>query len=549
MSFRKYGGLDKAAKNNIVRNHYSNSDKPTISDTLGQPNSKIVSLSHIDMSGNSILHIGSLYFQNGTVIQDGSIIGPSGPKGDIGPTGPQGNTGNTGPGNSGPTGASGKTGNTGSTGSTGASGPTGATGMTGSTGATGPTGQTGPTGTQGSTGTQGPVGQAGGLNLYFNYFEDTTGNPINYKDLSPIIDISSNSPINYNTNNDPSGNNFANFITQSLPYNLPTLPSGPVTYYIYAKLASAYDPLNQVQIYPEIQIYKSDNTIADPPNTLNFYEAAAVTIMDTNVKLYVIDTLVPSGYTIPPGGKVVVKLYSKATTSVVNFYLSYQNVDSYTYMTTTLTLVGPTGSQGATGPTGTTGPRGPNLGWTQTPNADIGPNLYNTYGGDVHIGGSLDCSLNILTTTGTITTTSGNISTTSGNISTSNGTISGVTMTASGTITGATIVSTGNISTSTGTVSAASFNSSSDYRIKENVKVLNESFKVDNLNPVKYNLKNSGKEAIGFIAHELQEQYPFLVEGKKDGESIQSVNYTGIIPILVKEVQDLKRRVKQIEDA
>ena len=73
MSFRKYGGLDKAATNNIVRNHYSNSDSPTISNVLGQPNTKIVTQSHIDMSGNSILNIGTLYFINGTSISSGPL--------------------------------------------------------------------------------------------------------------------------------------------------------------------------------------------------------------------------------------------------------------------------------------------------------------------------------------------------------------------------------------------------------------------------------------------------------------------------------------------
>jgi hypothetical protein len=52
---------------------------------------------------------------------------------------------------------------------------------------------------------------------------------------------------------------------------------------------------------------------------------------------------------------------------------------------------------------------------------------------------------------------------------------------------------------------------------------------------------------MGFIAHELQEQYPFLVTGEKDGTQNQSVNYTGLIPILIKEIQELKERVKTLE--
>jgi hypothetical protein len=86
----------------------------------------------------------------------------------------------------------------------------------------------------------------------------------------------------------------------------------------------------------------------------------------------------------------------------------------------------------------------------------------------------------------------------------------------------------------------------SDYRVKENVQPLDLNiYKTDNLRPVSYLNKLNNKFALGVIAHELQEQYSFLVEGQKDGEIIQSVDYTGLIPILIKEIQELKRILKQ----
>ena len=50
------------------------------------------------------------------------------------------------------------------------------------------------------------------------------------------------------------------------------------------------------------------------------------------------------------------------------------------------------------------------------------------------------------------------------------------------------------------------------------------------------------------IAHELQEIYPYLVNGLKDGENLQSVNYIGLIPILIKEVQELKKEINIIKE-
>ena len=100
-----------------------------------------------------------------------------------------------------------------------------------------------------------------------------------------------------------------------------------------------------------------------------------------------------------------------------------------------------------------------------------------------------------------------------------------------------------------GTCKATTFEASSDYRIKENVlNLINDSsFTVDNLRPVTYKNILSGKQDIGLIAHELQEQYPFLVSGEKDGAENQSVNYIGLIGILIKEIKELKERMETVE--
>jgi hypothetical protein len=56
------------------------------------------------------------------------------------------------------------------------------------------------------------------------------------------------------------------------------------------------------------------------------------------------------------------------------------------------------------------------------------------------------------------------------------------------------------------------------------------------------------KQDIGFIAHEVQEVFPQLVHGEKDGIQMQSLNYSGLLPILVKEIQELKKENKQIQE-
>jgi len=53
---------------------------------------------------------------------------------------------------------------------------------------------------------------------------------------------------------------------------------------------------------------------------------------------------------------------------------------------------------------------------------------------------------------------------------------------------------------------------------------------------------------MGFIAHEIQEVYPFLVEGEKDGETYQNVNYTGLIALLIKEMKEMKQKINNLEN-
>ena len=93
-----------------------------------------------------------------------------------------------------------------------------------------------------------------------------------------------------------------------------------------------------------------------------------------------------------------------------------------------------------------------------------------------------------------------------------------------------------------GVTSSASFLTTSDYRIKDIFCELDHSFHVDLLRPVHYMNKKTQTQDIGLIAHELQTHYPYLVTGQKDGQNLQSVNYIGIIGILIHEIQCLKKK-------
>ena len=105
--------------------------------------------------------------------------------------------------------------------------------------------------------------------------------------------------------------------------------------------------------------------------------------------------------------------------------------------------------------------------------------------------------------------------------------------------------------TSTGynLVIGGTISSGSDYRIKENIQILNiNEYNIDKLNPLFYFNKNSQNNEFGFLAHEVQDIFPFLVRGKKDDDEIQTLNYSGLIGLLTKEIQELKKEMKELKN-
>ena len=93
-------------------------------------------------------------------------------------------------------------------------------------------------------------------------------------------------------------------------------------------------------------------------------------------------------------------------------------------------------------------------------------------------------------------------------------------------------------------ITASSFNATSDYRIKKDIVELVENENVNDLHPIKYYNTLTNKTEYGFIAHEMQDIFPDLVNKDKDCcEGYQSINYIGIIAILTKEIQRLKAKI------
>lgn len=95
--------------------------------------------------------------------------------------------------------------------------------------------------------------------------------------------------------------------------------------------------------------------------------------------------------------------------------------------------------------------------------------------------------------------------------------------------------------------SNTTYNSASDYRLKENVQPMVGALdKISVLKPVTYKWKINGFDGQGFIAHELQNVVPDAVRGEKDELDVdgnpvyQSIDTSVLVATLTAAIQELK---------
>ena len=111
--------------------------------------------------------------------------------------------------------------------------------------------------------------------------------------------------------------------------------------------------------------------------------------------------------------------------------------------------------------------------------------------------------------------------------------------------------------------SATSYNTTSDYRLKENVTGITEATdRLKQLNPVRFNFISDPDSSLdGFLAHEVETVVPEAVVGTKDATEKyededgkeqtrivpQGIDQSKLVPLLVKTIQELEARITALE--
>ena len=97
--------------------------------------------------------------------------------------------------------------------------------------------------------------------------------------------------------------------------------------------------------------------------------------------------------------------------------------------------------------------------------------------------------------------------------------------------------------------SATTYATSSDQRLKENIADADDSgSKVDAIQVRKFDWKADGShQDYGMVAQELLEVAPEAVSAPEDPEEMMGVDYSKLVPMMLKEIQSLRARVAQLE--
>jgi len=118
--------------------------------------------------------------------------------------------------------------------------------------------------------------------------------------------------------------------------------------------------------------------------------------------------------------------------------------------------------------------------------------------------------------------------------------------------------SNGQVGSITMSSSQAYFNGTSDYRLKENINYTwDATTRLKQLKPARFNwIDDSTNTTVdGFLAHEVQGVVADAVTGTKDatysnGDPLyQQMDYSKLVPLLVKTIQELEARITTLENA
>ena len=97
--------------------------------------------------------------------------------------------------------------------------------------------------------------------------------------------------------------------------------------------------------------------------------------------------------------------------------------------------------------------------------------------------------------------------------------------------------------------SATTYATSSDYRLKENVDYTwDATTRLKQLKPARFNfiVDDTNTLVDGFLAHEVQGIVPEAIKGEKDGDEMQCIDHSKLVPLLTKAIQEQQTLIESL---
>jgi len=103
--------------------------------------------------------------------------------------------------------------------------------------------------------------------------------------------------------------------------------------------------------------------------------------------------------------------------------------------------------------------------------------------------------------------------------------------------------------TNAGKIKATAYTTYSSVRYKENIKPIPNPLQIiNNLEGVTFDWKKSQSPDIGFVAEQVGEHLPNIIDWEENGIDAQSMDYSKIVPILVEAIKNQQSQIDKLKD-
>jgi hypothetical protein len=108
---------------------------------------------------------------------------------------------------------------------------------------------------------------------------------------------------------------------------------------------------------------------------------------------------------------------------------------------------------------------------------------------------------------------------------------------------------TDNCYVASGSITCVDLNSTSDINLKKDIEIISNANEIlSQINGIKFSWRSNDKKSVGVIAQEVEKVLPELVVVSENDEKTKTVNYQGLIGVLIEAVKDQQKQINALKE-